>query len=77
MMKKDLNAIFMSATNNILREIAAEKMSYTTWKKLDKLYSGKSPTSLLYLKKRLYNLQMVEGMPIKNHRDKFYSIIMD
>src|SRR4051812_2010318 len=31
----------------------------------------------LYLKKRLYNLRMVEGTPLKQHLDVFNSIIMD
>src|SRR3954466_6654801 len=72
-----LSAIFMSVTNNVLREIATEKTASDAWKKLEELYSGKSLTNRLYLKKRLYNLRMDEGTPVKQHLEVFNSIIMD
>ena len=37
----------------------------------------KSLTSWLYLKKKLYTLQMQEGKPIKEHLDDFNKIIVD
>src|SRR4051812_45355598 len=37
----------------------------------------KSLTNRFYLKKRLYNLRMVEGTPVKQHLDVFNSITMD
>src|SRR3954462_15254858 len=52
-------------------------MASDPWKKLEELYSGKLLTNQLYLKKRLYNLRMVEGTPVKQHLDVFNSIIMD
>src|SRR5438045_8915119 len=52
-------------------------MTSDAWKKLEELYSGKSLTNRLYLKKRLYNLQMNEGTPVKQYLDVFNSIIMD
>src|SRR3954462_1863865 len=75
--ERALSAIFMSVTDNVLREIATEKTASDAWKKLEELYSGKSLTNRLYLKKRLYNLRMVEGTPVKQHLDVFNSIIMD
>ncbi|XP_073112178.1 uncharacterized protein [Elaeis guineensis] len=75
--ERALSAIFMSVTDNVLREIASEKLVPEAWKKLEELYSAKSLTNRLYLKKRLYNLRMNEGMPIKEHLDEFNSIIMD
>src|SRR4051812_4922521 len=41
------------------------------------MYSEKSLTNRLYLKKRLYNLRMDEGTLMKQHLDVFNSIIMD
>src|SRR3954470_16560882 len=67
----------MSVTDNVLREIATEKTASGAWKKLEELYSGKSLTNQLYLKKWLYNLRMDEGTPVKQHLDVFNSIIMD
>src|SRR3954462_4389371 len=75
--EKYLSAIFMSVTDNVLREIATEKTASDAWKKLEELYSGKSLTNRLYLKKRLYNLRIVEGTPLKQYLDVFNSIIMD
>src|SRR3954463_12760581 len=75
--ERALSAIFMSVTDSVLRKIATEKMASDAWKKLEELYSGKSLTNRLYLKKRLYNLRMVEGTPVKQHLDVFNSIIMD
>src|SRR5436189_3712177 len=75
--ERALSAIFMSETDNILREIATEKMTSDAWKKLEELYSEKSLTNRLYLKKRLYNLRMDEGTPVKQYLDVFNYIIMD
>src|SRR3954466_14267555 len=38
-----LSAIFMSVTDNVLREIADEETASGTWKKLKSLYAGKKP----------------------------------
>src|SRR5881628_2196937 len=63
--EKAMSAIFMSVTDNVLREIATEKKAYDAWKKLEELYSEKSLTNRLYLKKQLHNLRMVEDTPVK------------
>jgi transposase InsO family protein len=75
--QKALSALFMSVTDSVLREIANEETAAKAWTKLEELYSAKSLTNRLYLKKRLYNLRMNEGTPIKSHLDEFNSIIMD
>src|SRR4051812_5811666 len=72
-----LNAIFMSVTDNVLREIADKESALGMWKKLEGLYAGKNLTSRLYLKKMLYTLRMGEGSAVKGHLDAFNSIIMD
>src|SRR4051812_15077106 len=75
--ERALSAIFMSVTDNVLREIVTEKKASDAWKKLEELYSRKSLTNRLYLKKRLYNLRMDEGTPVKQYLDVFNSIIKD
>lgn len=37
----------------------------------------KSLTNQLYLKKKLYTLQMQEGKPIKEHLDEFNKVFLD
>lgn len=54
------SAIFMSVTNNVLCDIADENRSSRTWKKLEKLYSAKSLTKRLYVKKQLYNMRIMK-----------------
>src|SRR3954471_19451833 len=72
--ERALGAIFISVTDNVLREIAGEKSASAAWKKLEELYSAKSLTNRLYLKKKLYNLRMVEATcnapsPVKGSGD--------
>src|SRR4051812_18399923 len=69
--ERAISAIFMRVTDNILREIATEKTASDAWKKLEKVYSGKSLTNQLYLKKQIYNLRMDEGTPVKQYLDVF------
>ncbi len=49
--ERALSAIFMSVTDDVLRETASESSTYVAWKKLEELYSVKSLTNRLYLKK--------------------------
>src|SRR5438270_13349774 len=49
--KRALSAIFMSVTDNVLREIANEKTASGAWKKLEGLYAGKNLTNWLDLNK--------------------------
>ncbi len=51
MKERALSAIFMSVTDNVLRKIAGESSTSAAWKKLEELYSAKSLTNRLYMKK--------------------------
>src|SRR3954468_13171065 len=75
--ERALSAIFMSVTDNVLREIADEVTPSGAWKKLEGLYAGENLTNRLCLKKRLYTLRMKEGSAVKGYLDAFNSIIMD
>lgn len=77
MKERVMSTIFTSLTDNVPCEIAREKFASGAWKKLKELYSGKSPTNRLYLKRKLYNLRMVECTFIIQHLDGFNSIIKD
>lgn len=56
LMKKTLSAIFKSVIDNVMHEITIKQTAL----QLAELYLGKSVTNRLYLKKRFYNLRMVE-----------------
>ncbi len=71
--ERALSPIFMSVTDNAPCEIVGESSASAAWNKLEELYSAKSLTNRLYLKKRLYNLRMKEDKPIKEHLDEFNS----
>lgn len=70
-------AFFMNVTVNVIREIIGELLVFAVWKKLEELYFTKLLRNRLYFKKMLYNMIMSEGMPIKQHLDKFNLIVMD
>ena len=75
--EKAHNTILLCLGDEVLREVSKEDIAAKLWLKLGSLYIMKSLTDRLYLKKRLYTLQMQKGKPIKEHLDKFNRIILD
>src|SRR3954464_9860673 len=59
--ERALSAIFMSVTDNVLREIADEESASGAWKKLEGLYAGKNPTNRLYLKEEAIHTEDGRG----------------
>ncbi|KAL5833031.1 hypothetical protein ACOSQ3_016705 [Xanthoceras sorbifolium] len=57
-LEKAHSAILLSLRDEILREVSEEDTAAKLWLKLESLYMTKSLTNRLYLKKRLYTLQM-------------------
>nr|KYP63309.1 Retrovirus-related Pol polyprotein from transposon TNT 1-94 [Cajanus cajan] len=76
-LKKAYSAILLSLGDEVLREVAEEKTAMEIWKKLESLYLKRSLANRLYLKKRLYTLQMEEEKSLKKHVDDFNKIILD
>lgn len=58
-------------------EVVNEKIAFGLWKKLESLYMKKFLTNRLYLKQRLYNPKMKEGMPLCDHLGDFNRIILN
>ena len=66
LMEKTHSVILLCLGNEVLREVAKKDMTAKLWLRLESLYMRKSLTNHLYLKKRLYTLQMKEGTSIKD-----------
>jgi hypothetical protein len=71
------NAILLSLSDGVLREVADEEIVAELWKKLESLYMKKSLNNRLYLKQGLYTLKMKECMLCCDHLDDFNRIILD
>ena len=66
LMEKAHSVILLCLGNEVLCEVAKKDTTAKLWLKLESLYMTKSLTNRLYLKKRLYTLQMKEGTSIKD-----------
>ncbi|VFQ74792.1 unnamed protein product [Cuscuta campestris] len=68
------STICLCLANNTLREVLSLTDLVDIWDKLESRYKSKSLTSRLYLKKRLFGLQMAEKANFNGHLDKFNKI---
>ncbi|VFQ95314.1 unnamed protein product [Cuscuta campestris] len=68
------STICLCLANNTLREVLGLTDPVDIWDKLESRYKSKSLTSRLYLKKRLFGLQMAEEANFNGHLDEFNKI---
>ncbi|VFQ70645.1 unnamed protein product [Cuscuta campestris] len=68
------STICICLANNTLREVLGLTDPVDIWDKLESRYKSKSLTSRLYLKKRLFGLQMAEEANFNGHLDEFNKI---
>ncbi|VFQ73127.1 unnamed protein product [Cuscuta campestris] len=68
------STIFLCLANNTLRGVLGLTDPVDIWEKLESRYKSKSLTSRLYLKKRLFGLQMAEEANFNRHLDEFNKI---
>lgn len=68
------STILLCLANNTLREVLGLTDPVEIWDKLESRYKSKSLTSRLYLKKRLFDLQMAEEEVFDQHLDEFNKI---
>lgn len=76
-MSKAHSTILLYLTNEVLREIVEEKTTATLRLKLESRYITKLCKNRLYSKHWLYHLCIKEGMPLKDHIDKFNKATLD
>ena len=71
------STILLCLANNTLGEVLSLTDLIYIWDNLESRYSSKSLTSRLYLKKRLFGLQMTEETDFNQHLDEFNKITME
>nr|GEV25340.1 retrotransposon protein, putative, Ty1-copia subclass [Tanacetum cinerariifolium] len=76
-MAKAHSVIFLSVTDEVLREVLDQMTASELWDKLCEKYQNNSLTNRLYQKQRLYALRMFESTQVKDHLDTFNRIILD
>ena len=77
LLEKAYGRIVLFLSDGVLRKVVQKKTAAGMWQKLENLYIMKSLTNCLYLKKRLFTLQMQEGTSVSTHLDSFTKAIID
>ncbi|XXG39781.1 hypothetical protein AAC387_Pa01g0653 [Persea americana] len=77
LLEKAYGQILLFFSDGVLRKVVQEKTAAGIWQKLENLYITKSLMNCLYLKKRLFTLQMHDGTSVSTHLDSFTKAIMD
>jgi hypothetical protein len=66
-----LNTICLCLENEVIFNIVGKETTMGLWNKLESLYMTKSLTNKIFLKRQLYNLQMLEVTKIVDHLNVF------
>jgi hypothetical protein len=73
---KALSTIRLCLADDVLFNIVGDDTKSDLWSNLESLYMKKSLTSIIYLKRQLYSLQMKEGTKVANHLNTFNTLII-
>jgi len=68
------STILLCLANNTVRKVLGLTDLIDIWDKLENQYKSKSLTNRLYLRKRLFGLQMTEEADFNQHLDEFSKI---
>ncbi|KAH9743695.1 hypothetical protein KPL70_003390 [Citrus sinensis] len=71
------STIILHLSDEVLREVAKEKLASGLWAKLEELFLKKSLAKRLYMKRKLYTFSMKEGTAMRDHVDEFNKLILD
>lgn len=72
--KKAKSTIILNLGDSVIREVAKERIVAGLWAKLESLYMTKSLVNILYIKKKMFTLRMVEGTSLEYHIDEFNKV---
>ncbi|KAH9751398.1 hypothetical protein KPL71_014282 [Citrus sinensis] len=72
--RKARGTIILSLADSAIREVAKEPTIADLWAKLESIYMKKSLGNMLYIKKRMFTLKMVEGTSLDDHLDEFNKV---
>ena len=71
------NAILLSLTEKVLREVMDQMSAFGLWEKLCGKYQNNSLMNRLYQKQRWYTLRISESTQVMDHLDNFNRTILD
>lgn len=72
--KKARSTIISSLSDSFIKEVAKEITVAELWAKLENLYMTKSLANMLYIKKKIFTLKMVNGSSLEEHIDEFNKV---
>ena len=64
----------MSLGDSVIQEVAKEKIVADLWAKLENMYMTKSLANILYIKKKMLSLRMIEGESLNEYIDEFNKV---
>jgi hypothetical protein len=75
--QRAISTIEMYITDDVLNHVISAISAKDMWKKLEAIYLGKSLSNKLFLKKKLFKLEMKEGEDVMKHINSFNALIND
>ncbi|TXG60237.1 hypothetical protein EZV62_014810 [Acer yangbiense] len=77
MLEMALGTIILNLSNNVLKEVNDETITYNIWKKLESLYLTKSLTNKIYLKERLFSFKMNPSKNLDQNLNEFKKMTIE
>jgi hypothetical protein len=75
--QRAISTIEMYITDDVLNHVISAISVKDMWEKLEAIYLGKSLSNKLFLKKKLFKLEMKEGEDVMKHINSFNALIND
>jgi hypothetical protein len=75
--QRAISTIEMYITDDVLNHVISAISAKDMWEKLEAIYLGKSLSNKLFLKKKLFKLEMKEGEDVMKHINSFNALIND
>jgi hypothetical protein len=75
--QRAISTIEMYITDEVLNHVISAISAKDMWEKLEAIYLGKSLSNKLFLKKKLFKLEMKEGEDVMKHINTFNALIND